>query len=70
MFEFFDMVGGFLDLLWQYVSNMFSSLLLAVTFLATSLSFPQMLIAYMPPIIGSAILIFMAVYVVRFLIGK
>lgn len=70
MFDFFGLLLGYINAVWQFFQSLLSSLLLAVTFLVTSLSLPNALLSYMPPIIGSAILCFMAVFLVRFLIGK
>lgn len=70
MFDFFSQVIGFIEVAWQYFMNLISSLIMAVGFLATSISFPLAIVSYMPAIIGTAIVVFMAIFVIRFLIGR
>lgn len=70
MLDFFNMVGGYLVTLWNMVLNLIESLLMAVGMVASSVGFVTQLVAYVPPILASGIIIFIAVFVVRFLLMK
>ena len=70
MFSFFDQVASILEAVFRYFVNLVESLVMAVWFLFTSLSFPTQLVPYMPAIIGTAIPITLAVCVIKFLVGR
>lgn len=70
MFDFFEKILGFVDAVWNYFVNLIDSLILAVVFLGSSSNFATAIIGFMPPIIGTAIVVFLAIYVIKFLIGR
>lgn len=70
MFEFFSKIIGFISSVWDYFINFIESLVQAVAFLVSSSAFAVALIGYMPGIIGTAIVVFLAVFIVKFLIGR
>lgn len=70
MFDFFNQLIGYIEVVFNYLYNTVTSFIMALGFLATSLSFPQAILGSLPPIIASSVLCVMAVYVIRFLIGK
>lgn len=70
MFEFFDKVLGFFEAIGQFLENFFNSLIMAITFMLSSVGFSLQLVAFVPAIIGSAIVIFIAIYVIRFILMK
>lgn len=70
MFEFFDKVLGFFEAIGQFIENFFNSLIMAITFMLSSVGFSLQLVAFVPAIIGSAIVIFIAIYVIRFILMK
>ena len=70
MLDFFNMVGGYLVTAWNAIVNLIESLLMAVSMVGSSLGFVAGLVLYVPPILASGIIIFIAVYVVRFLLLK
>lgn len=70
MFEFFDGILGFFETIGQFIQNLIGSLIMAVTFMTNSVNFSLALIQYVPAIIGSAIVIFLAIFIIRFLLLK
>lgn len=70
MFDFFDQVIGFIETVFTFFLNMVQSLIQAITFMSNGVTFSLMMVGYMPAIIGTAITIFIAIYVLKFLIGR
>ncbi len=70
MFDFFSQVLGYLEVAWSYFINLIESLLMAIGFLISATSFSTAIVSYMPPIIGSAIVVFLAIFLVKFLAGR
>ncbi len=70
MLQLISDIVGFLTMGFQFLVNTIDSFIRAIVLLTTSLSFPQLLVQYMPSIIGSSILITLFVYVIKFLIGR
>lgn len=70
MFDFFNKILGYVELLWTYFTNFIESVVTALQLLLVSMSFPQSLTPLMPPIIGTAIAVFLAIYLIRFMIGR
>lgn len=61
---------GFLNSLWDMIVNALQSVLMAVNMLIHSVGFVGTFIAYIPAVISSAIIIYLAVFVIRFLLFK
>lgn len=70
MFDFFDKILGFIEVIWDYFLNLIESLAMAVYFVGNSVNFTTYLVPFMPAIIGSAIVVFVAIYLIKFLIGR
>lgn len=70
MFDFFDKIIGFVETVFSFFINLVESLIQAVVFLGHSSSFAIALVPFMPSIIGTAIVVFFAIYVIKFLIGR
>ena len=70
MFEFFDQLLSYVTSFFSFFTNIIASLLLAVRFILDALELPVLLAGVMPPIIGTAVLIFVGLYVLKFLIGR
>lgn len=70
MFDFFGQISGFAVSLFQFFVNLVDSLIQAVIFLGSGVSFSMGLVPFMPSFIGTAIVIFVAIYIVKFLIGR
>lgn len=69
MFDFADKVWGFISTIGEFIFNAIEAMISALVFLANSTQLPLALVSYMPGIIGTAIIIFMAVYVIKFIVG-
>ena len=70
MFEFFDLILGFIETLWGFVISFIDSLFFALTVLARGTTIWTVLIGYVPAVLGAAISIFMACYIVKFFVGR
>lgn len=70
MFDFFSQMLGYVEVAFDYLVNLIESLLMAVGFLTSAAGFTTGLISYMPPIIGTAIVVFVAIFLIKFLIGR
>ena len=69
MFEFFDQILGFFGAIWDILRNALSSVSLAFELLVVSTSLPSMFVGFVPTVIGSAIILFMAIYTVKFVVS-
>lgn len=70
MFDFFNQISGFAVSLFQFFVNLVESLIQAVIFMGSGVSFSLAIVPFMPSIIGTAIVIFIAIFVIKFLIGR
>lgn len=70
MFDFFSKILGYVEVAFDYFLNLIESLVMALWFVGTSSSFPLTLVSFMPPIIGTAIVVFIAIFLIKFLIGR
>lgn len=70
MLDFFQMVGAYFSALFDVVRNIVLSLVSALSLAVSALNFTALLPGFLPPILGSAVLIFMAIVVVKFVIGR
>lgn len=70
MFDFFNQISGFAVSLFQFFVNLVESLIQAVVFMGSGVAFATAIVPFMPSIIGTAIVIFLAIFVIKFLIGR
>lgn len=70
MFDFFNTIIGYIEMAWEYFTNLIATIVFACQMITASLTFPRMLVGVVPAVVGAAILIFIAVYVVKFFIGR
>ncbi len=70
MLDFFNTITGFFVTGWNMFLSLVESLLMACGMGANSVQVVVSLVAFVPPIIGTGIIIFIAVFVVRFLLLK
>lgn len=61
---------GLLQSLWYIIVNVLQSFLLAIRTVIGSIDFVFTFVAYVPAVISSAVLIFLAVFALRFLLLK
>lgn len=67
---FFQNIAEYFQRLWDFISNMVAMLFNAITMVITGLSGMQVIVSYMPALIGSAVLVSIAILVVRFICLK
>lgn len=70
MFEFFDMIAGWLELIGDLIVSVFEMLLTSVEILETLVLVPITLLGYMPNILASAVMLTLLIFVVKFFIGR
>lgn len=61
---------GYLETAWDLLLNMIQTLLMSVVFVTQSVNITVSLVTFLPSIIGTALVITIAVYVIRFLLLK
>ena len=70
MFDFFSKILGFVESFFEYFLNLIESLFLALRVLSTATQVPLFLSGYVPSILSSALLIVVALGVVKFIVGR
>lgn len=70
MFDFMDQVASGILFAIQFLGNILASIGNALVFLLEAITLPQSLIGLMHPIIGSAIVITLAIGVIKFIVGR
>lgn len=69
MFNFFDTLVTYIQLVWAYFTNFLSTLINTFQVLITSIVLPQTLLGYVPGIIGGSILIVSGVAIAKLILG-
>lgn len=67
---FFETIVNYFSRLWDYISGIFQMLFSAVTMVISGLSGMQVIITYMPAVVGAGAIVSIAILVVRFLCFK
>lgn len=70
MFDFFSKILGFIETVFEFFINLVESLFKALEILAKSIVFPFELVGFLPAFLGSAMVIVIAVGVIKFLVGR
>lgn len=61
---------GYLQSLWDMLVGTVKSLITAVNMVGGSIAFLNLFIGYLPSVVSAGVIIFLAVYVIRFLLLK
>ena len=69
MLNFFDAIVSFFNAIWQFLSNLVSSTLLAIQVISLSLAIPVWLVGFVPAVIGSCIVVVAAIGVIKLILG-
>ena len=64
------MITKWLETFWNFITNIVSMLVSAVTMVVSGLSGMQIIVMYMPAVIGAGVLVSIAILIVRFLCLK
>lgn len=67
---FFETIVNYFSRLWDYISGIFLMLFSAITMVISGLSGMQVIITYMPAVVGAGAIVSIAILVVRFLCLK
>lgn len=70
MFDFFEKMLGFVELIFSFFMNLTRSLLSAVLAISNGTSFLMQLSGLMPTIVSSSILIVLFMAVLKFILGR
>ncbi len=70
MFAFFDLILGYLETIWNLVVGLVSSLLMAIKFVITGTDAIVYLSGFLPAVIGGCVIIFLAVAILKFVLGR
>lgn len=70
MFDALSKILGFIETLFNFVLNIINSLFMALQMIASVITVPTFVASFLPPVLYSAVLIFTAVFVVKFIIGR
>lgn len=70
MLNFFSMIGEFLQVGWNYLVNLFQSLISAIYYLTSASSTALTILTYMPAIISAVGISVIAIGTIKFLIGR
>ena len=69
MLNFFDTVVTYIQMVWEYFTNMLSALINTIKVLLTAVILPQSILGYLPGIIGSSLIIVSGVAVAKLILG-
>ena len=70
MVDAINQIVGYIQYAWDFFLNSLNALLSAILLMNQSLSFVTTISSMMPTIIGTAVTIFVAIFVIRFLALK
>lgn len=70
MFKFFDQVIDYVQRLFEFLVNIIKALITAIAVLTSAVQLPLGLVGYLPSILGSCIVVVVAVGTVKFVIGR
>lgn len=70
MLDFFEQVLGILEAVWDFFINFLESLLTCLVVLSQASSLPLAMSPYLPTIISSCVISVVALFIVKFLIGR
>lgn len=70
MFDFFDSLIGYIEVVFEYISTIIGSLITFVTIIPQAISFPLSLIGLLPVLIGTSLLTVIGVSVIKLIIGR
>lgn len=70
MFNFFGQIIGYIETLWSLVVGFVQSLLMTLKFLLTGTDAVLYLVGFLPSVIGASIVVFLAVTIVKFILGR
>lgn len=70
MFDFFDVIVGWLDMVATMIANMVDMVLLGTSMIAVLSTVPVYLAALMPSLIGLSMLAVLVIFSLKFFLGR
>lgn len=70
MLDFFGKIIGYIETVWNLVIGFVQSLLMSIKFLLTGTDAVLYLVGFLPAIIGSCIVIFLFIHILKFILGR
>lgn len=70
MFDFFNTIGGYLSTFWKLVENFCLMLSVIINVLIDGVSLPIQFATFFPGFLGASILIFVVLYVIKFILAR
>lgn len=70
MLDFFEMLWSYIVLFFDYLINTIEMLITFIFALSTAIQIPAGIYGYLPAIIGSSMLVVVAIAVIKLLIGR
>lgn len=70
MFDFFNQIIGYVETAFNFLLNFIESLITAVVFVTNSSTVVLGMAGFMPNIIGTCLVIVIAISIIKFLIGR
>lgn len=70
MVDFINQIIGYVETAFDFLLNLIESLIMAVVFVSSSSGVVLSMASFMPAIIGTCVVITVAIAVVKFLIGR
>lgn len=70
MFEFFDYIVGFIESVARFVFGVISGLITSIQVILTAITLPNYIYGYMTPVLSSAIMLTLALGVVKVITGR
>lgn len=70
MFDFFDRLFGYIEIVFDFFLNIIKTLITALGVLSQSATIVVHLTGYMPTMIATGVVVFSAIMICKFLIGR
>lgn len=70
MFDFFDVIVGWLETLGRLFVSFFEHLLLGLTIIVQLIGTPLLVVGFLPPFLGTAVIAALLIFVIKFFLGR
>lgn len=70
MFDFIDIITGWLETLGQLFISFFDHLLLSVTLVLQLVGTPLLVVGFLPPFLGTAVIAAILIFTLKFFLGR
>ena len=70
MFEFFETIVSFFVNIFSFIGTMISSLFNAIMLITGAMSFGNAVVGFMPTFLATCFFVFLAIFMIKFFIGR